>query len=104
PLALSPRAVGASAPGPGDERTPSAAARGLGGGRHLPLAAELDSGRRTDLGEFVDVAAALVGPIDGFFEDVLVMADDPEVRANRLGLLAAVRELGTGVLAWEELN
>jgi glycyl-tRNA synthetase len=60
--------------------------------------------RRVDLGEFVDLAADLVGPVDGFFEAVLVMADDPKVRANRLGLLATVRELGTGVLAWEELN
>jgi glycyl-tRNA synthetase len=59
---------------------------------------------RTDLAEFVDVAAGLVGPVEGFFEDVLVMADDPQVRANRLGLLATVRDLGTGVLAWEELN
>lgn len=60
--------------------------------------------RRTELGDLIDVAAGLVGPVDGFFEEVLVMADDPQVRANRLGMLAAVRDLGAGVLAWDELN
>jgi glycyl-tRNA synthetase beta chain len=31
--------------------------------------------------------AALRGPVDKFFDDVLVMAEEPRVRANRLGLL-----------------
>lgn len=31
--------------------------------------------------------AALRAPVDRFFDDVLVMAEDPRVRANRLGLL-----------------
>ncbi len=33
--------------------------------------------------------AALRAPVDRFFDDVLVMAEDPKVRANRLGLLAS---------------
>jgi len=32
--------------------------------------------------------AGLRGPVDRFFDDVLVMAEDPKVRANRLGLLS----------------
>ena len=32
---------------------------------------------------------ALRAPVDRFFDDVLVMAEDPQVRANRLGLLGA---------------
>jgi len=32
--------------------------------------------------------AGLRGPVDRFFDDVMVMAEDPKVRANRLGLLA----------------
>lgn len=36
--------------------------------------------------------ATLRGPIDAFFEAVLVNADDAAVRANRLALLTAVRE------------
>ena len=31
--------------------------------------------------------AALRAPVDRFFDDVLVMAEDAKVRANRLGLL-----------------
>ncbi len=31
--------------------------------------------------------AALRAPVDAFFEDVMVNADDPELKANRLGLL-----------------
>jgi glycyl-tRNA synthetase beta chain len=37
--------------------------------------------------------AALRGPVDRFFEDVLVMAKEPEVRDNRLGLLARALSL-----------
>jgi glycyl-tRNA synthetase beta chain len=33
--------------------------------------------------------ASLRGPVDRFFDDVLVMAEDPQVRANRLSLLAS---------------
>ena len=33
--------------------------------------------------------AGLRAPVDRFFDDVLVMAEDPKVRANRLGLLAS---------------
>jgi glycyl-tRNA synthetase beta chain len=37
--------------------------------------------------------AALAGPVDRFFTDVLVMAEDEAVRRNRLGLLARVVRL-----------
>ncbi len=37
--------------------------------------------------------AALRGPIDSFFDDVLVMAEDEAVRRNRLALLAEVDDL-----------
>ncbi|MFD7069702.1 glycine--tRNA ligase subunit beta [Streptomyces sp. NPDC059913] len=45
----------------------------------------------------------LVAAVNTFFDDVLVMADDPRVRANRLGLLAAVRDLAEGLIDWEAL-
>jgi glycyl-tRNA synthetase beta chain len=32
-------------------------------------------------------------PVDQFFDDVMVMADDPQVRANRLALLSGLRHL-----------
>ena len=37
--------------------------------------------------------SALRGPVDRFFNDVLVMAEDPRVRANRLGLLGQALSL-----------
>jgi glycyl-tRNA synthetase beta chain len=37
--------------------------------------------------------AALRGPVDRFFDDVLVMAEDPRIRANRLGLLSKTLSL-----------
>lgn len=55
------------------------------------------------LAVFADVAVELVGPINEFFDGVLVMADDPNVRAARLGLLAGVRDLADPVLDWAAL-
>ena len=49
-------------------------------------------------------AAPLTAPIHRFFEDVYVMADDPAVRAARLGLLASVWGLGEGLLDWAQLR
>jgi glycyl-tRNA synthetase beta chain len=39
------------------------------------------------------VLAQLRGPVDAFFNDVMVMADDPKVRANRIALLARLHGL-----------
>jgi len=57
-----------------------------------------------DLIRFTAATAPLVAPIATFFDDVFVMADDPAVRAARLGLLATVRDLGDGLLDWTELK
>jgi glycyl-tRNA synthetase len=56
------------------------------------------------LAEFADVAQELVAPINTFFDAVLVMAEDPAVRAARLGLLASIRDLAAPVLDWQELG
>ncbi|MGB0711930.1 MAG: glycine--tRNA ligase subunit beta [Gammaproteobacteria bacterium] len=37
--------------------------------------------------------SGLRDPVDAFFDNVMVMADDPRVRANRLALLAGVQDL-----------
>ncbi|NUP51294.1 MAG: glycine--tRNA ligase [Catenulispora sp.] len=58
----------------------------------------------TDLELFTEQAHSLAGPINAFFDAVLVMADDPAIRANRLGLLAAVYQLAAGQLDWEQLR
>ncbi len=47
-------------------------------------------------GAYTDALAALAGlqaPVDQFFDDVMVMADDESVRNNRLALLSSLREL-----------
>jgi glycyl-tRNA synthetase len=57
-----------------------------------------------DLDRFVEYAQSLVSPIDRFFDEVLVMADDPGVRANRLGLLARIRDAAGSVIDWTQLE
>jgi glycyl-tRNA synthetase len=61
-------------------------------------------GRTVGLREFAAVAGALADPIDAFFTDVLVMAEDPVVRRTRLGLLATIRDLAAEVLDWSALG
>ncbi len=41
--------------------------------------------------------AGLRAPVDRFFDDVLVMAEDPKLRANRLGLLSQALSLFYGI-------
>nr|Q47A67.1 RecName: Full=Glycine--tRNA ligase beta subunit; AltName: Full=Glycyl-tRNA synthetase beta subunit; Short=GlyRS [Dechloromonas aromatica RCB] len=41
-----------------------------------------------DYSESLQALAALRAPVDAFFDDVMVNAEDPALRANRLGLLA----------------
>jgi glycyl-tRNA synthetase len=52
---------------------------------------------------FVAVAAPLVAPVNTFFDQVLVMAEDPGLRAARLGLLASIAGLASEVLDWSKL-
>ncbi|MEU4423491.1 glycine--tRNA ligase [Actinoplanes sp. NPDC024001] len=58
----------------------------------------------TDVPGFVAATAPLVAPLGRFFDEVFVMADDPALRAARLGLLATVRDLGEGLLDWSHLR
>ena len=49
-----------------------------------------------DAREYAGVLAALAElrePVDHFFDDVMVMADDKATRNNRLSLLSELREL-----------
>jgi glycyl-tRNA synthetase beta chain len=56
-------------------------------GSALPL---LDSG---DYGAVLSSLSELRGPVDTFFDDVMVMADDEATRKNRLALLRELRAL-----------
>ncbi|MFE5034942.1 glycine--tRNA ligase [Streptomyces sp. NPDC056683] len=57
----------------------------------------------TSLVRFNAETGELADAVNSFFDDVLVMAEEPGVRANRLGLLAAVRDLAEGIVDWEAL-
>jgi glycyl-tRNA synthetase len=59
---------------------------------------------RPSLGEFAEKAAPLAAPINAFFDDILVMTDDPGLREARLGLLAAIADLAAPVLDWAALG
>ncbi len=52
-------------------------------------AATLTSGNYT---ENLQLLASLKAPVDEFFDKVMVNADDPHIRANRLGLLATLHQ------------
>jgi glycyl-tRNA synthetase len=76
----------------------------VSGGAVRASAASVPVGAGLDLASFGDRAAVLVEPITVFFDDILVMAEDQVVRANRLGLLAAIQHLaGTVGIRWELL-
>jgi len=48
-----------------------------------------------EAGDYTASLSALAGlraPVDAFFDGVMVNADDPAIRANRLGLLSQLHE------------
>ncbi|WP_165555825.1 glycine--tRNA ligase [Kribbella pittospori] len=58
----------------------------------------------TGLADFATAASVLVEPVTTFFDEILVMAEDPEIRAARLGLLATISQLAAPVLDWQALG
>ncbi|REK85357.1 glycine--tRNA ligase [Streptomyces inhibens] len=61
-------------------------------------------GDDTSLLRFARETGELVTAINAFFDQVMVMAEDPAKRANRLGLLALVHSPAARVLSWSELS
>ncbi|MBN1173037.1 MAG: glycine--tRNA ligase [Micromonosporaceae bacterium] len=57
-----------------------------------------------DLPTFLAVAGEITAPVTDFFDQVFVMAEEPALRQARLGLLASVWDLGTGVCSWQDLR
>ncbi len=55
-----------------------------------------DHQQRKSAGDYAGILSTLAGlrePVDAFFDDVMVMSDDPRQRANRLALLSALQAL-----------
>jgi glycyl-tRNA synthetase beta chain len=72
----------------GDEHLPEAAERQLASALDEVVARSAVDFGRDDYESGLRSLAALREPVDAFFESVMVNADDPALRANRLGLLA----------------
>ncbi|MDP3745074.1 MAG: glycine--tRNA ligase subunit beta [Methylotenera sp.] len=54
-----------------------------------------EAGKLFESGDYTDslqALAALKAPVDDFFDNVMVNADDPALKANRLGLLATLHQ------------
>ncbi len=59
---------------------------------------------REDYAVAMTALAALRAPVDAFFDKVLVNADDPAVRANRLRMLAAFRQATQAVADFSKVG
>ncbi len=75
----------------GDQHLPEAAERRLASTLDDVVARSTVDFGRDDYEAGLLSLAALREPVDAFFESVMVNADDPALRANRLGLLAELR-------------
>jgi glycyl-tRNA synthetase len=54
--------------------------------------------------DFFQVFMPLMPVINQFFDEVLVMAEDPAVKANRLGMLQRIAALANGVVDFTQLE
>lgn len=63
-----------------------------------------DLRRKHNYREALEAMSELQGPVDAFFDQVLVMAKDEAVRANRLALLAQLLQVFTTIADFAELS
>jgi len=68
------------------------------------LMAETDRRSQNSVDDLMAVFLPMIPVINHFFEAVLVMAEEPVVRANRLGLLQRVAHLAEGVADFSKLE
>jgi glycyl-tRNA synthetase beta chain len=62
--------------------------------RYLEIQPEVESARQNhDYGKALRALASMRGVIDDFFQEVMVMAEDPETRVNRIALLICISRL-----------
>jgi glycyl-tRNA synthetase len=66
--------------------------------------AEEQEGESGSVDSFLQVFTPMIPAINAFFEEVLVMADDPKLQLNRLGLLDRVVALAAGVADFSQLE
>lgn len=59
---------------------------------------------REDFAAAMEALSKLRGPVDAFFDQVLVNDENPEIRANRLALLAAIRAATATVADFSKIS
>ena len=77
--------------------------RFLAGGGARSLSIILAGVAVTSFAGAMTALAGLRAPVDTFFEDILVNADDPALRMNRLRLLAEIREATRAVADFSKI-
>jgi glycyl-tRNA synthetase len=70
---------------------------------YLAAREALGDGSAASVSDLLAAAATLSAPSEAFFDKVFVMAEDPELRRNRLALVNAVASLPTGIVDFAEL-
>jgi glycyl-tRNA synthetase len=65
---------------------------------------QLEAQPTETLASFTRASANLVEALNVFFDEILVMAEDPSLRASRIGLLASARDLAPRYLDWGALH
>jgi glycyl-tRNA synthetase len=61
-------------------------------------------GRPSTIDEFLEIIVKLIPSINVFFDKVLVMADDEQVRQNRLALVGQIASLSQGIADLSKLE
>ena len=71
----------------------------------IPARAEAEAAvAREDYEGAITALARLRAPVDAFFDKVLVNAEEPEVRVNRLNLLNAIRSATLAVADFSKVS
>ena len=61
-------------------------------------------GQPSSVDEFLDIVVMLIPAINIFFDKVLVMAEDEQIRQNRLALVGQVADLSRGIADLSKLE
>jgi glycyl-tRNA synthetase beta chain len=59
---------------------------------------------RGDWDSALGAIAGLREPVDAFFDDVMVMDDDPAIRRNRLALLASISAIFDQIADFSQIS
>jgi glycyl-tRNA synthetase len=60
--------------------------------------------RPSSVDEFLNIVVKLIPPINAFFDKVLVMAEEQEIKQNRLALVGQIANLSTGIADLSKLE